>query len=252
MSKPNHGSKVSAFVHELQDLRTEGGHMGIGHLVSAFARKEDQPDFEDGVVTVVKDEEGGVTQSFQTFAEALAYSDDGDTLQVGAGVYAEAIDLDERITIVAEDGAILDGSGITADAGTQGTIELFDGFTGGSISGLTVTAVEGGNAVLSIYGEAVSDVTLEDNTFDAGANASGSVVYLNPDATAFTFESNVFRGANLTGSPLLGIEADDVQVTNNIFGEVAGDYPKVEVFAGADGTTTDVVFTGNIGFDFIG
>jgi hypothetical protein len=154
-------------------LRIEREHKGIGRAVSEFARNkaqpEPEPDFTDGVITVVKDEEGGLTQSFATFAEALTYSDDGDTLQVGKGTYAEAIDLDERVTIVGEEGAILNGSGITADAGTQGTTELFDGFSGGSISGLTVTAVQGGNAFVSVYGEAVSDVTFEGNTFDAGA-----------------------------------------------------------------------------------
>lgn len=253
MAKSNHGSAVSAFAHAQQELRIEGENQGIGRAVSEFARNkaqpEPEPDFTDGVITVVKDEEGGLTQSFDTFAEALAYSDDGDTLQVGKGIYSEAIDLDESVTIVGEEGAILDGSGIAADAGTQGTIELFDGFRGGSISGLTVTAVEGGNAVVSITGEAVSGVTLEGNTFSAGANTVGSVVYLNSGALDFQIENNVFEGTNLTGSPLLGIEADNVQVTGNIFGDVAGSYDKVEVFPGSDGTTEDVVFSANTGLD---
>jgi len=253
MAKTNHGHAVSAFAHTQQELRIEGEHQGIGRAVSEFARNKAQPDsepdFTDGVITVVKDEEGGLTQSFATFAEALAYSDDGDILQVGKGTYTEAIDLDESVTILGEEGAILDGSGITADAGTQGTIELFDGFSGGSISGLSVTAVTGGNAVVSIYGEAVSDVTLEGNTFDAGANTSGAVVYLNSGALDFNIEDNVFQGPSLNGSPLLGIEADNVQVSGNVFGEVAGSYDKVEVFPGLDGTTEDVVFTANTGLD---
>jgi nitrous oxidase accessory protein NosD len=252
MAKSNHGSQVSAFVHAQQEARIEGGPRGIGPAVSEFARNktqpEPEPDFTDGVITVVKDE-GGDTQSFATFAEALAYSDDGDTLQVGAGIYKEAIDLDESVTIVGEEGAVLDGSEITVSAGTQATIELFDGFSGGSISGLTVTAVQDGNAVVSITGEAVSDVTLEGNTFSAGENTSGSVVYLNSGALDFEIEGNVFEGAQLAGSPLLGIEADNVEVTDNIFGETDGSYAKVEVFAGTDGSTEDVVLTGNKGLD---
>ena len=132
----------------------------------------------------------------------------------------------------------------------QATVELFDGFSGGSISGLTITAVQGGNAIVSIYGEAVNDVTLANNTFDAGANTLGAVVYLNSGVINFEVEGNEFLGANLTASPLLGIEADNVQVTNNTFGEVAGSYSRIEVFAGLDGTTDDVVFAGNTGFDY--
>lgn len=249
MSKPNHGTAVSTFAHEQQDARVDGGPRGIGPQVSEFARNKDaEPpvvDFEDGVITVVKDEGG--TQSFATFADALAYSDDGDTLQVGSGVYSEAIDLDEQVTIVGEAGAVLDASGIAASAGTQAAVELFDGFSGGSISGLEIVAVQGGGAVHSIFGEAVSDVTLSGNEFDAGANTAGSLVYLNPDATGFVFEDNVFEGAALADSPLLGIEGDDVQVLNNTFGDTPGTYAKVEIFPGADGTTDDIVLVGNSG-----
>lgn len=250
MAKPNHGKAVSSYAHEQQDAREDGGHPGIGRQVSEFARNKDDDDggvdFEDGVITVIPDD-GRATMSFATFAEALAYSDDGDTLQVGAGTYAEAIDLDESVTIIGEEGAILDASGIAASAGTQGTVELFDGFSGGSISGLELVAVQGGNALVSIIGEAVTDVTLSGNTFDAGDNAVGSVVYLNPGADGFVFDSNGFEGALLTGSPLLGIEGDNVQVTNNAFGETPGTYAKVEIFAGANGTTDDIVLTGNTG-----
>ena len=250
--KENHGQAVKTFVQEAQAARVDGAHPGIGSQVSEFARQNGEPqpvDFEDGVITVVKDEEGGVTQSFATFAEALAYADDGDTLQVGAGTYAEAIDLDERVFIVAEEGAVLDGSTIATDAGTTSTIELFDGFSGGSISGLEVVAVEGGNALVSIIGEVVEGVSLTGNTFDAGANTLGSVVYLNPGADTLVFNENTFEGALLTGSPLLGVEGDNVQVTDNEFGETPQTYPKVEVFNGADGMTSDVVLTGNTGLD---
>jgi hypothetical protein len=250
----NHGSAVSAFAHAQQEARVEGGLRGIGPAVSEFARtkiqSEPELDFADGIITVVKDEDDGGAQSFATFAEALAYSDDGDTLQVGAGTYRETFELDESVTIIGEAGAILDGSGVTADAGTQSTIELFDGFSGGSIAGLTVTAVQGGNAVVSIYGEAVSDVTLEGNTFDAGANTAGAVVYLNAGGFDFEIDGNTFIGAELTNSPLLGIEADTVQVTGNVFGSTPGPYEQVEVFAGINGTTDDVVFEGNTGLDY--
>ena len=251
MAKPNHGSSVRDFVHQQQDARVEGEPRGIGPQVSEFARTKDaEPppppvDFEDGVITVVKDEGG--TESFTTFADALAYADDGDTLQVGAGTYAEAFDLDENVAIVGEAGAVIDGSGIAVSAGTQATIELFDGFSGGSISGLKIVAVDGGGAVQTIIGEAISDVTLSDTGLDAGENTAGSLVYLNPDATGFVFDGNTFEGAALTDSPLLGIEGDDVQVLNNTFGVTPGEYAKVEVFEGADGTTDDVVFTTNTG-----
>ena len=81
---------------------------------------------------MVKDEDqaGSLTKEFTTFAEALAYSDDGDTLQVGAGTYNEVIDLDESVTIVGEEGAILDGSSFATEISATSTIELFDGFSG--------------------------------------------------------------------------------------------------------------------------
>jgi hypothetical protein len=250
MPNTNHGQSVREFVHAQQDAREEGGPRGIGAQVSEFARNKDSVDFADGVITVVKDEGG--TETFATFADALAYADDGDTLQVGQGVYAEAIDLDESITIVGEAGAVIDGSSIAVSAGTQATIELFDGFSGGSISGLEVIAVNGGNAVVSIIGEAVVDVDLTGNTFDGGDNALGAVVYLNPGAVDVLIEGNIFEGASLTSSPLLGIEGDNILVEGNTFGETAGTYPKVEVFAGTDGTTDDVVLVGNSGLDGAG
>jgi hypothetical protein len=132
-------------------------------------------------------------------------------------------------------------------AGTQATIELFDGFSGGSISGLEIVAVQGGGALQTITGEEIADVTLTDNTFDAGENTAGSLVYLNPGATAFVFEGNTFEGEFLTASPLLGIEADDIQVLENTFGVTPGDYAKIEIFEGADETTDDVSLVGNIG-----
>jgi hypothetical protein len=252
MAKPNHGSSVSAAAKAAQDARTDDGPQGIGPQVREVARNKDQsppePDYTDGVITVVKDEGG--TQVFDTFADALAFSNDGDTLQVGQGTYAEAFELDESVTIVAEDGAVLDGSGIIANAtGSTSTIEVYDGFSGGSISGLNVVAVQNGSAVETIIGQDVNDVTLEDNIFDGGDNTAGSVVYLNPGADRFVFDSNSFQGAKLTGSPLLGIEGDTVTVSNNVFGDVAGDYPKVEVFDGPNGMTDDVVFTNNTGLN---
>ncbi|HYI43196.1 MAG TPA: hypothetical protein VD768_06205 [Sphingomicrobium sp.] len=245
----NHGQQVSAFAAEQRENREVGGPRGIGPAVSEFARTrgETEPpvDFEDGVITVVKDEEGGVTQTFATFAEALAYADDGDTLQVGAGVYEEAFDIDERLSIIGEEGAIVDGSGVAATTGQQGTIELFDGFSGGEISGLTVVAVEGGQALLNPYGEALEDVVLEGNVFDAGENTAGSLVYLNPNADGVRIEGNRFEGLNLVDSPLLGIEGDNVEVIGNTFNSAAGGYAEVEVFDGANGTSDDVTFTNN-------
>ena len=248
-AKENHGQTVKAAVQEAQAARGEGVHPGIGAQVSAVANAKGEVlppvDFADGAITVVKDEGG--TQTFTSFAQALDYADDGDTLQVGAGVYAEAIDLDESVTIIGEEGAVLDGSGVETGVATTATVELFDGFSGGSITGLRVIAVEGGNALVSIIGEAVTDVSLTGNVFDAGANTVGAVVYLNPGADGVLIEGNSFEGAALTGSPLLGVEGDNVTVDGNTFGEVAGPYVKVEIFAGGDATTEDVVLTGNSG-----
>ena len=249
-AKQNHGQAVKAFVHEAQAARGEGVHPGIGEQVSEFTRSKGEPpplDFEDGVITVVNAE--GATQTFTTFGEALAFAGDGDTLQVGAGVYFEAIDLDERVTIIGEEGAVLDGSTVATDVATTSTVELFDGFSGGSISGLHIVAVEGGNAIASIIGEAVTGIGLANNQFDAGANSAGAVVYLNPGADGVVIEGNSFEGSALTGSPLLGIEGDNVTVEGNIFGAVAGPYVKVEVFQGTNGTTDDVILlaTGNTG-----
>lgn len=252
MAKPtkpkpdNHGQAVSAFVHEAQAARGDG-HPGIGHLVSEFARNgggEEPTDFEDGVITVVSAADGS-TQSFATFAEAIEAAQAGDTLQVGAGSYAESFSLDKLLTIVGEEGAVIDGSGIEGSPGVPATIQIYDGFSGGSISGLTINAVQDGNAVVTITGETITDVSLTGNLFDAGANELGPLVYFNPGVTGVVIEGNTFEGAALTGSPLLGIEADNVEVTDNTFGAITGPYAKVEIFEGGDGSTDDVVLVGN-------
>ena len=61
---------------------------------------------------------------------------------------------------------------IAASAGTQGTIQLFDGFSGGSLQGVKLIAVDGGNALVSISGEAITGISLAGNTFDAGDNTA--------------------------------------------------------------------------------
>lgn len=250
VEKENHGQAVKAFVHELQDARVPGEHPGLGRQVSAFANGkgggEAPIDIADGLITVVKAD--GTKQSFATFAEALDFSADGDTLYVGKGTYAEAVNLDEKVTIIGEAGAVVDASGLTADAGTQGTFQLFEGFSGGSIKGLQVIAVGGGgNALVSIIGQTITGVSLTNNTFNAGANTAGSVVYLNPGVDGAVIEGNTFEGATLTDSPLLGVEGDNVQVTTNTFGLTPGEYAKVEIFVGANGTNEDIVLTGNVG-----
>ena len=244
MAKPNHGTSVSGAAEAARNARTDDGPQGIGPVVSEAARNKG-PDFADGVITVINAD--GDTDTFTTFADALIFAEDGAVLQVGQGTYEEAFELNESVTIVGENGAIVDGSGIAPTAGTQSTIELFEGFSGGSISGLTVVAIEGGNAVLSIFGEAVDDITLEGNTFDAGQNTAGSLVYFNPEATNVDIIDNVFEGALLAASPFLGIEADNVLVKHNHFGDHPDTYPEVEIFEGANGTTEDVVLVGNTG-----
>lgn len=262
--KDNHGSDVSAYVHSLQEARVEGEHPGIGKLVSEFASEgraggpnddDDDggvdnglPDADANEVIIVR--EDAEVQSFTgdtSIQDAINAAQEGDTIVIGAGEYAQTFTVDKSLTIVGEDGAVIDGSGFSASTSLQSTILLNDGFSGGSISNLDVIAVENGNALLTAIGENVQDVTVEGSTFDAGANTSGSVVYLNPLASDFTFEGNTFLGADLQNSPLLGIEADNVTVSNNEFGDTAGTYAEVEVFAGADGVTTDVVFDANTG-----
>jgi hypothetical protein len=246
MAKPNHGSFVSSIAHVAQAERPPEGPQGIGPVVSEAARnKEAAPDFTDETITVL-DANGEVVDQFYTFADALAAANNDYTLQVGAGVYDEVINLTERVTIIGEEGAILDGSTRGTDAGTQGTIQLFEGFSGGSISGLTVNAVQGGQALLNFYGVDVNDVTLTNNTFDAGNNTSGSLVYLNPGADGFDFIGNTFVGESLEFSPLLGIEGDDINVIGNEFGDIAAEY-KVGVDEGANGTYEEVVFSNNKG-----
>lgn len=209
---------------------------------------EPEPDFADGVITVVNAD--GTTAQFATFGEALAYSDDGDILQVGMGTYSEAFELDESVTIVGETGAVLDGSSIVGNAtGFTSTIEVYDGFSGGSISGIEVVAVQGGSAFETITGEAVNDISLQDNTFDAGANSAGSLVYFNPGTTNAEVVGNTFEGALLAASPFLGIEADNVLVSGNDFGEHPDSYVEVEVFPGLNLSTADVELVGNSGLE---
>jgi len=231
----NHGSDVSAYAHFLQDARVEGENPGSGLMVSEFASngraggpKDDDEDTDNGLPDAGANEVIIVRND----AEVQSFT--------GATSIQDAIN-------AAQEGAVIDGSGFAATPGLQSTILLTEGFSGGSISNLEVVAVQNGNALLTAIGDEVQDVTVEDSTFDAGANTQGSVVYLNPAASDFTFEGNTFLGEDLEVSPLLGIQGDNVTVTGNVFGDTAGDYPEVEVFAGGDGVTTDVVILGNIG-----
>ena len=66
---------------------------GVSH--SDNSQPEPQPDFEDGVIAVIN-ADGTSGGQFTTFADALLASADGATLQVGAGTYNEAFDLDEK------------------------------------------------------------------------------------------------------------------------------------------------------------
>lgn len=266
----NHGSQVSEYVHFLQEQRGDGDHRGIGREVSEFASggkagghggghgdgdgdgetDNGLPDAEAGQILLVVDGEV-VKSDFTTIQSAIDYSAsntvEGGTIVIGEGVYNETLTVDYAVNIVGEDGAVIDGSGFESSAGLQSTVLLGDGFSGSSISNVDVIAIQDGNALLTAIGDEVSNVTLEDNTFDGGANTSGSVVYLNPDASNFTFEGNTFLGADLQVSPLLGVEADNVQITGNAFGDTAGTYAEVEIFAAADGVTSDVVLLGNTG-----
>lgn len=264
-SGSNHGSAVSDYVHYLQEQRAEDGeHRGIGAQVSEFASggkahggNEDGgtdnglPDAGDDQVLLVRDGQviGAPYTSDTSIQDAIDAAEEGDTIVIGAGTYNQTVVLDKSLNIVGEEGATIDGSGFTTSTSLQSTILLADGFSGGSITNVDVIAVEQGNAVLTAIGDDVTNVTLEHNVFSAGDNTSGSVVYLNPDASKFTFEGNMFEGEELAASPLLGIEADDVTVTGNTFGDTVGTYASVEVFAGNDSSTADVVLLGNVGLD---
>jgi len=258
----NHGSDVSAYAHFLQDARVEGENPGIGRMVSEFASngraggpKDNDEDTDNGlpdaganeVIIVRNDAEVQSFTGATSIQDAINAAQEGDTIVIGAGEYDQTFTVDKSLTIVGEEGAVIDGSGFAATPALKSTILLTEGFSGGSISNLEVVAVQNGNALLTAIGDEVQDVTVEDSTFDAGANTQGSVVYLNPAASDFTFEGNTFLGEDLEISPLLGIQGDNVTVTGNVFGDTAGDYPEVEVFAGGDGVTTDVVILGNIG-----
>ena len=126
-------------------------------------------------------------------------TEEGDTLVIGAGTYVEAITIDKQLDIVGEERRHhrwVDAQRRT-DGASQGWFQRqFDQDLE------TVAGSDQGNAV-SRDQPGVKDVALSDNTFDAGGNTSGSVVYLNPRACRFTFEGNTFLGEDLSGSPLL-------------------------------------------------
>ena len=229
-----------------------GNGNGYGHVKHGDGTVP-SPDYTDGQITVVTDD-GRETMSFSTFAEALGYADNGDTLQVGAGTYSELIELNKDVTILGEAGAVISGAGFESTTAQQTTIELLSGASGSTISGLTVVAVSGGNAVSNEFGVQVSNVDLTGNTFSAGSNTSGALVYLNPGASDIDITGNTFEGPSLVG-PLLGLDVTDgygptdadIDITGNTFGDNAGGYPEVEIFN--DLQKTEVTLTGNTGID---
>jgi hypothetical protein len=235
-----------------------GNGNGYGHIKHHEAPEPPPPDYTDNKITVVTDD-GRATMAFDTFAAALQYSNDGDTLQVGAGTYNEIFELNEDVTILGEAGSVLSGANFVTTVGQQATIELLTGASGATISGLTVVAISddggvGGNAISNEYGVVVSNVDLTGNTFSAGTNTSGAVVYLNPGASDFDLVGNTFVGPALNG-PFLGLDVNngfgpadaDINVLNNRFGNNATAYPEVEIFG--DPGRTEVTFIGNTGVD---
>ena len=73
-------------------------------------------------------------------------------------------------------------------------------------------AVDGGNAVVSIIGQAITDISLEGNTFDAGDNTAGAVVYLNPGVD----------GAAIGGGLCLALAADIRVAASDAYFRAAG------------------------------
>ncbi|WP_172124338.1 DUF4214 domain-containing protein [Devosia sp. 919] len=172
----------------------------------------------------------------ESIQDAIDNAVAGDTIYIGAGTYNETITLNKQLTIVGQDGAIIDGG-----AGGASTITIGEGANGTVITGLTVFATDGGNAIYTPNAD-VDNVTISGNTFDAGDNTGGPLAYLNPGADGWVFENNEFRGAFLTASPLLGFDSNTgIDVYNNFFAHDSGPYAAIEVFGG------EVEFVGNTG-----
>lgn len=174
-----------------------------------------------------------------SIGQTIAVANENKIL-LGGGVHNETLNIMSKVNIEGVGGAVLTGSG-------QSTITLYDAADGSTISNLKIVATptSGGSALVSAYGPEIKNVTLSGNTFDAGYNTAGSVVYLNPGADGWVIKNNTFVGQHLTASPLLGIQGSGHQITGNSFGAVGGSYPKVESF------TPSVVFSGNTGLETI-
>lgn len=234
-----------------------GNGNGYGHDKHPVPPPPPPPNYEDGKITLIG-ANGQEIGKFATFAAALAAAQNGDTLQVGAGVFKEVFTLEKDVTIIGEKGAILDGSGFSASIATAATIELGGGADGSTISGLQIVAIQGGNAVTNEFGVEVNNVVLTNNTFSAGANISGAVVYFNPGASNIDIIGNEFQGEFLVNSPLLGLDVSngfgptdaDIDVTGNNFGPTpASTYAEVEIFNDSGGEVTLTSNTGLVTLD---
>lgn len=170
-----------------------------------------------------------------SIAQTIAVANENKIL-LGGGVHNETLNIMSKVNIEGVGGAILKGAG-------SSTILLYDQADGSQITNLKIFATTNGAALESAAGPEVKNVILSGNTFDAGSNSVGSLVYLNPGADGWVIKNNTFVGTALTGSPLLGIEGAGHLITDNVFGQVGGGYTKVESF------TPSVVFSGNTGLE---
>lgn len=177
-----------------------------------------------------------------SIASALAVAGTADKVVLGSGTHTEVVTLSTQENLTGVAGAVL-----TAGSAPNGAVLSFtSGSSKSTVEGLTIQAgPEGQGAIVTVFGQRVTDVTLRNNVFDGGDNTAGSVVYLNPGADGWLIDGNTFKGANLTASPLLGIEGAGHKVSNNTFEDIAGPYAQVESF------TPSVVFDGNNGLTTI-
>lgn len=230
MAKPNHGSIVSDYVHQLLAER-EPGAGGIGQQVREVARNnaDGDPDVLPGQIILVHD---GNQTTVATLAEAIEDAVDGDTILVGAGVYTESLTINESLTILGAEGATLNG-GIYIGEGGDGTVIDNLDIEGGA-------TVAGESGLIGVFVQA-NDVTISDSTFtgdETAGTADRGVLTSTGDFEGLTVSGNTFIGwdtgvylnpgmdATVTGNTFteneVGLSADQdantvVQISGNSF-----------------------------------
>jgi parallel beta-helix repeat protein len=219
-------------------------------------------DAEASADVIVVDADGGTGVDATTITGGISEAEDGDTVEVRSGTYEEAVSVSKNVTLVAPNGATLDGSSLS---GENDGVRVF-GNADVTVEGFTITGYSLG---VSIGGSGESatlvDLTLRDNVYGVHARGATTDWEIRDTTIADSDESGVTAadttgdwrivGSTVENNGEYGIRAIDATgdwgvvgttVRNN--GDPTDEIPQAGIIAGGstgDWAIVDTTVTGN-------